>query len=98
MVRSVRCASLSRIELSSCASTGHFRRTRGRSSRVLTTAPQAAPWDGSECSMRLSEAHRTELVCVDRSFQTDAWPKLTRPDDGTASGAVGWFGVFDAPL
>jgi hypothetical protein len=48
--------------------------------------------------MRLFEAHRTELMRIDRSLQTDARAKPTRPDDGTASGAVGWFGVFDAPL
>jgi hypothetical protein len=48
--------------------------------------------------MRLFEAQRTEFVRVDRSFQTDARATPTRPEDGTASGAVRWFGVFDAPL
>src|SRR5919202_3009280 len=48
--------------LYSLSSTGHFRRTRGRSPRVLESAPQAVPpWPPK----------RISSIELDRSFQTD---------------------------
>jgi hypothetical protein len=48
------------------ASTGHFRRMRRQSQRILNAAPQAAPWRRSMSFTR-----------VDRSFQTDAQAKAS---------------------